>query len=283
MSEAIDRINLRTMRDPAVVAHYARPWGLSPAEEATFARVAPLARGRRILDIGVGGGRTVEALRAISEDYLGIDYSADMVEACRRRFPQARFEFADARALDGIADGSVGLAVFACNGIGMVSHADRLRILREVRRVLEPGGLFVFSTHNRNSPEFARGFRLPSFEWSWHPLRAAVRSLRFCGELALRWRNRRHFQPFEVHAPDYAIINDQCHHYGTMLYYVTLEQQRRQLTDAGFDPDAEAFDLAGLPIRDDSPHDSITLIARKPGAAHATAFADAAQAHPVAG
>ncbi|MDH5835701.1 class I SAM-dependent methyltransferase [Luteimonas kalidii] len=283
MSEAIDRINLRTMRDPAVVAHYARPWGLSPAEQATFARVAPLARGRRILDIGVGGGRTVEALRAISDDYLGIDYSVDMVEACRRRFPAAQFEFADARAMDGIADGSVGLAVFACNGIGMVSHADRLRILREVQRVLEPGGLFVFSTHNRNSPEFGRGFRWPSFEWSWHPLRAAVRSLRFCGEFVLRLRNRRHFRPFEVHAPDYAIINDQCHHYGTMLYYVTLDRQRRQLAEAGFEPDAEAYDLAGEPIHDDSAHDSITLIARKPLAYDPTGTAVIAAAQPVAG
>ena len=37
MVESIDSINLRTMTDASVVAHYARPWGLSPAEEATFA------------------------------------------------------------------------------------------------------------------------------------------------------------------------------------------------------------------------------------------------------
>ena len=63
MSESIDRINMRTMTNASVVAQYARPSELSAAEQATLARVAPMARDRPILDIGVGGGRTVEALR----------------------------------------------------------------------------------------------------------------------------------------------------------------------------------------------------------------------------
>lgn len=267
MSEAIDRINMRTMGDATVVAHYARPWGLAPAEQTVLARVAGLARGKPILDIGVGGGRTVEALRGISHDYLGIDYSQGMVDACRRRFPDARFELADARALSGVADDSIFLAVFSCNGIGMVSHVDRLRILGEVHRVLQPGGIFVFSTHNRNSPEFRRGFQFPALQWSMNPLRALVRTARFAGESLLRARNRRRFRRTEVHAPQYSIINDVCHHYGTMLYYVTLEEQRRQLHDAGFEADAEAYDLDGERVHGDTRHDSIALIARKPAAA----------------
>src|SRR5690606_33505099 len=96
------------------------------------------------------------------------------------------------------------------------------------------------------------------------PLRAAVRLSRFAAQTLLRLRNRRRFRPHEVHADDYSVINDVCHHYGTMLYYVTLEKQRWQLQDAGFEPDAEAFDLDGQPVRDDTAHDSIALIARKP-------------------
>jgi SAM-dependent methyltransferase len=264
MSESIDRINMRTMTNATVVAQYARPSELSAAEQATLARVAPLARDRPILDIGVGGGRTVEALRAISADYLGIDYSQDMVDACRQRFPGVRFELADARSMSAVADDSIFLAVFSCNGIGMVSHADRLQILREVRRVLQPGGIFVFSTHNRNSPGYRRGFQFPQLQWTLHPLRAVVRLSRFAAQTALRLRNRRRFRPHEVHADDYSVINDVCHHYGTMLYYVTLEKQRWQLEDAGFERDAEAFDLDGRPVHDDTAHDSIALIARKP-------------------
>lgn len=269
MVESIDSINMRTMTDAAVVAHYARPWGLSPAEDATFGHVADEAAGQPVLDIGVGGGRTVQALLGISQDYLGIDYSPDMVQACRRRFPGVRFEHADARAMPQLADGSIQLAVFSCNGIGMVSHDDRLRILREVHRVLRPGGLFVFSTHNRNSPEYRRGFRFPSMQWSLNPLRLLVRATRFGRDTIRRLRNRRRFRPMEVHAEDYAMVNDVCHDYGTMLYYVTLEQQRRQLVEAGFAPDAEAWDLDGRPVLDDTAHDSIALVARKPPAGDA--------------
>lgn len=283
MSESIDRINMRTMGDAGVVAHYARPWGLSISEQAVFERVAGIAAGRSILDIGVGGGRTVEALRAISHDYLGIDYSQGMVEACRRKFPDARFELADARALSAVADDSIVLAVFSCNGIGMVSHADRLMILAEVRRVLKPGGLFVFSTHNRNSPEFTRGFQFPSIEWSVNPLRMMVRTARFASETLQRVRNRRRFLREETHEPHYSVINDVCHHYGTMLYYVTLENQRRQLVESGFEPNAEAYDLEGQRIDDDTTHDSITLIARKPAPADSGAqFGQSDPSDPVA-
>ena len=267
MTRSIDSVNLRTMTDAAVVAHYARPWGLSPAEEACFALVAGEAQGKPVLDIGVGGGRTVAALRAISDDYLGIDYSPAMVASCRERFPGVRFEHADARGMAQVADGSIFLAVFSCNGIGMVSHEDRLRILREVHRVLQPGGLFVFSTHNRNSPEYRRGFRFPDLQWSPNPLRLLVRSARFARDTLRRVRNRRRLRPLEIHADDYAVINDVCHDYGTMLYYVSLAQQRRQLADAGFEPDALAFDLDGAPVEGDTPHDSIALVARKPSAA----------------
>ena len=267
MAESIDSVNLRTMTDAAVVAHYARPWGLSPAEEACFALVAREARGKPVLDIGVGGGRTVDALGGISADYLGIDYSAEMVAACRQRFPGLRFEHADARDMAQVADGSIFLAVFSCNGIGMVSHEDRLRILREVHRVLQPGGLFVFSTHNRDSPEYRRGFRFPELQWSPDPLRMLVRSARFARDTLRRLRNRRRLRPLEIHAADYAVINDVCHDYGTMLYYVSLAQQRRQLADAGFAPDARAFDLDGAPIEDGTQHDSIALVARRPVAA----------------
>src|SRR5690606_817152 len=40
MVESVDSSNMRTMTDASVVAHYARPWGLSPAEQACFARIA---------------------------------------------------------------------------------------------------------------------------------------------------------------------------------------------------------------------------------------------------
>lgn len=264
MSSNQDAVNRKIMADRKIVAGYARWNELSPPEAAALARIAPEAKGLPILDVGVGGGRTVSALRAVSEDYLGVDYSQAMIDACRRAYPSARFEHADARDLSRWKDGSFFLAVFSCNGIGMVGHADRLAILREVRRVLAPGGAFLFSTHNRASSDARAGFKLPEVELSLNPARMGVRALRFAKQVAVRVRNRRRLGKLVEHGEGYSIINDACHDYGTMLYYVDLAAQRRQLRDAGFEDELEAWDLSGRPTTDASTDGSITLLARTP-------------------
>ena len=146
----IDDINQRTMRSREAVEHYSDVSELTAPEQASLQMVAALARGRPILDIGVGVGRTVKPLLAVSSDYIGVDNSPEMIEACKARYPGVCLMFADARRMESLADESIFLAMFSCNGIGMVSHEDRLLILREVFRVLQPGGVFLFSSHNRS-------------------------------------------------------------------------------------------------------------------------------------
>ena len=264
MASSQDAVNQRLMAQRRIVNGYARSAGLEAPEAAALARIAPEAKGRPILDVGVGGGRTVQPLREVSEDYLGIDYSTEMVNACRRAYPDVRFEHADARDLSRIADGAYFLAVFSCNGIGMVGHADRLAILRELRRVLMPGGALLFSTHNRASSDAAAGFQLPALQPSLNPARLAVRLARFARRTAVRLYNRRRLGKLVEHGDGYSIINDVCHDYGTMLYYIDLAAQRRQLRDAGFDDAVESWDLAGRPTDESSTDGSITLLVRTP-------------------
>jgi hypothetical protein len=153
--------------------------------------------------------------------------------------------------------------VFSCNGIGMVDHPGRLRILAEVQRVLRPGGAFLFSAHNRRCSDHDAGFRFPRFDWCADPLRLAVRGARFVSSTIARVRNRRRHLPEEQRLADYSIVNDVCHDYGTLLYYIDLASQRRQLVAAGFRPDAIAFDLAGREIEDDTLDSSILFLVRK--------------------
>ncbi len=90
----ISDINLRTYSRPGETRKYARLAGLLPAEAAILDRFRPYVAGARFLDIGVGGGRTTEALAALAGDYVGVDYSAEMVRRCRARHPGRTFETA---------------------------------------------------------------------------------------------------------------------------------------------------------------------------------------------
>lgn len=138
--------NRERFDDPAVVADYARTGELTAAERLLFDRHVP--PGARVLDLGCGTGRTTPRLVASSSWYLGIDCAPTMVEAARRLHPAARFEVGDAADLAGVADAEVDVVVFAYNGLDYLADEDRARCLDEVRRVLAPGGTFLFSTHN---------------------------------------------------------------------------------------------------------------------------------------
>lgn len=265
MHAPIDAINLAAMRSPRIVAHYARKDNLHAHEIAALDSIAASMIGVSILDIGVGGGRTTPMLHKLSGNYLGIDYSQEMVSACQRRYPGLKFDWMDARKMDRIATASIGLAVFSCNGISMVGHDDRLAILREVVRVLRPGGKFVFTTYNRNSPEATAGFCWPEFVPTSHPLRLMVRGARFGRDSMQSLINRRRALRHEQITPEYAVINDPCHNHGVMLYYITLARQRQQLIHSGFERNIIAFDGLGRMIADDTRTDSMALVAQKPG------------------
>ena len=264
MANIVDDINLRTMRSVDAVQAYSYSETLTPAEHASLEKVKAEARNKPILDLGVGAGRTIRALRKVSQDYLGVDNSHEMLTACQQKYPEAQLEHADARNLATVRDGSIFLVMFSCNGIGMVAHEDRLSIMREVFRVLQPGGVFLFSTHNQNCPDHVAGFRFPEFEMTKNPARLLVRTARFVKDTLIRTNNRYHHSKYDVRTPEYSMINDVCHHYATMLYYISLKNQRHQLEEIGFQSDAEAFDRSGCIIVDDSIESSIAFIARKP-------------------
>ena len=130
----LDTINRNTWKLPGTVRVYEHLEGWTdPGERAALEHVADEARGVPVLDIGVGAGRTIPLLRAMSPDYVGIDYTAEMVTACRARHPDARIEHMDARDLGRFRDGQFGLAVFSFNGIDAVHVDDRQQVLREVQ------------------------------------------------------------------------------------------------------------------------------------------------------
>jgi ubiquinone/menaquinone biosynthesis C-methylase UbiE len=161
--------NLEVYSALPVVSYYASLDYLTPCERLLFDGC--IKSGSSILDLGVGGGRTTAYLARHASHYIGLDYSAAMINACQTKFPSLEFRVADAADLSAFQDGSFDVVVFAFNGIDFVLPADARRAcLGHIYRVLKPGGVLIFSSHN---PRAILGWR----GWNRTRLRRIARRL----------------------------------------------------------------------------------------------------------
>ena len=229
---------------------------LFPSEISAIQSV-PDIKDKPILDVGVGTGRTTGALIKLSKHYLGIDYVDEMLHACKFKFPEVRFELADARNLSAHADESFYSIFFSSSGICMVTHDDRMQIIKEIVRLLEPGGVFMFSAYNHNFIKHAKLFYFPNFQKTLNPVKILVRGIRYIKNLSVSIINRVRYKRLEVKASDYAIINDRCHNYATMLYYSTQANIEKQLRESGLTGVLSAYGINGEKISDPNAIDDI--------------------------
>lgn len=132
---------------PDVVARYAELRGLFDSERTLFN--SSINSQDRVLDLGVGIGRTAAELAVRSNDYVGIDIAPNMVAAATSLHPELRFEVGDACDLGQFTDGRFDVVVFSFNGLDYItSRPMRDRALGEIRRVLSPDGRLIFSSHD---------------------------------------------------------------------------------------------------------------------------------------
>ena len=248
---------------PQVARAYAARSALTPAEIAALAEAGACTRGD-VLDLGVGGGRTTAHLRGTARSYRALDLSAAMVEACRARYPGVAVEVGDARTLAGHGGETYDLVLFSFNGIDDMDHDDRSRVFAAVRRVLRPGGAFVYSSHNLRSlggqfPPLSMQRIAPSI----NPARLAVRTLRTAAANVRRLRNRRRLAGEQRLGEGYAIVNNGDYDYALLTVYVDPDHECATLASAGFTRIA-TFDLQGRrnPAAPDDPW--VYYVARKP-------------------
>src|SRR5437867_4307321 len=96
--------NQYTFERERVVRAYERESELQKPEEVVLTMLRDRLKEMRMLDIGVGAGRTTFHLAPLVKEYIGVDYSQKMIEACKRRFPE-RMGGASARSLGKVCRG----------------------------------------------------------------------------------------------------------------------------------------------------------------------------------
>ncbi|WP_411105299.1 class I SAM-dependent methyltransferase [Streptomyces sp. cmx-4-9] len=128
---------------PAAYEHHLVPVVFRPFAADLAARAARL-HPRRILELAAGTGALTSALLAAapSAEVTATDLNEAMVALGSARAPGALWLQADAQRLP-FPDGSFDLV--ACQ-FGVMFFPDRVAAYTEVRRVLAPGGRFLFTT-----------------------------------------------------------------------------------------------------------------------------------------
>jgi len=155
--------------DPAELAKFNRlaarwwdPEGESrPLHDLNPARLRYISercsvRGKRVLDLGCGGGLLSEAMAREGADVVGIDLAADVIEIAQLHLYESGLQV-DYRqqSVEDLAAAEAGsFDVVAC--MEMLEHVpDPAAVLAAAARLLRPGGQLFVSTLNRTPQAFA--------------------------------------------------------------------------------------------------------------------------------
>jgi SAM-dependent methyltransferase len=242
--ESLDNLNKNTYARSEVLQSYADLDFLFKPEEVLFDKLHTAIKDKKILDIGIGGGRTTGFLLQLSKDYIGIDYIPGFVEIAKSRYNNATILCCDARDLSPFEDCAFDFVLISFNSLDHIDHEDRLKALREIYRVLRPGGFFMFSTHNRDYRYFDKLPWQEDIRFDLMHLKSCLYSLLFLPRhLMMRKRS--------VYTDEYAIINDNAHGYSLMIYYIGFAKQVKQLESIGFHS-IQSYDMDGVRVDSDT-------------------------------
>jgi SAM-dependent methyltransferase/CelD/BcsL family acetyltransferase involved in cellulose biosynthesis len=215
------------------------PFPITRPEIELLRRLRPELKDTRMLDIGIGRGRTTVYFAPVVKKYHGFDHAQAIVVAAKASLddqldPEDIF-LADARNMSFAADGAYDLVLFSGEGIDEVSVDDRARILKEVHRVGREGAWFCFSSRNLQSLKPGVGGRVMDL------LR------RLCRRMLMAAANP---GLARLRCQSSAVLFDETGDYKLPVYYLTPKEQVRILKELGFHDVRVLSTRTGLEVRD---------------------------------
>lgn len=100
-------------------------------------------RGQRALDFGCGAGRSTRFLQNLGFSVIGVDVSAEMLRLARERDPRGDYLLVRSGEPIGLEPASINLVLAAFPFDNIPTESAKIPILRDLRRLLAPGGRIV--------------------------------------------------------------------------------------------------------------------------------------------
>ena len=98
-----------------------------------------------VLEVGVGEGRGVELLAPKADTFVGIDKIDEVIDRLSVQYPEANFRQMVIPPFSGLQDNSFDCVV----SFQVIEHIkEDLEYLKEIHRVLRPGGIALITTPN---------------------------------------------------------------------------------------------------------------------------------------
>jgi SAM-dependent methyltransferase len=107
---------------------------------------------RSILDFGCGAGRVLRFMHKDARQYelTGCDVDSSAIGWCRRNFSFGEFRVTAERPPLSFADETFDV-VYSISVFSHLSEAIHLEWLRELQRVMKPGGILIATVHGRHA------------------------------------------------------------------------------------------------------------------------------------
>jgi SAM-dependent methyltransferase len=130
-----------------------------------YTATSPLAKGD-LLEIGCGEGRGIELLDQYVSTYTAVDKIEDAVQKLALKYPKGKFMAMNLPPLKNLPDNSYDTVV----SFQVIEHIQKDKdYLKEIARVLKPGGIAYITTPNRpmslsRNPWHVREYTGPELE-----------------------------------------------------------------------------------------------------------------------